>query len=260
MTTTSPTAVPARPLITVITVCYNASATIGRTASSVLEQDFADFEHLVIDGASRDDTLSKARRYGVKEMRIISEPDRGLYDAMNKGLDAARGKYVIFLNAGDKFHSPQTLSEYAAAIEEDTDIVYGDTVLVDDFGTYLGPRHHSAPERLDADSFKQGMLVCHQAFMVRRDIAPRYDLRYRFSADYDWCIKCLKLTSPERTARLGVTIDYLTEGLTDRNHLASLRERFRVMAEHYGTSTAVARHIGFVPRLIWRKLTGRNTH
>lgn len=248
-----------RPLITVITVCYNASSTIARTAASVAEQTFGDVEHLVVDGASRDDTLAVARQHGRPDMRIISEPDRGLYDAMNKGLHAARGEFVVFLNAGDKFHSPDTLSDYAAAISEGVDIVYGDTVLVDDFGTFIAPRHHSAPERLDADSFKRGMLVCHQAFMVRRAIAPDYDLRYRFSADYDWCIKCLRATDASRTAQLGVTIDYLTEGLTDRNHMASLKERFHVMAAHYGTSTAVWRHIGFVPRLILRKLKGGNS-
>lgn len=190
-------------------------------------------------------------------MRIISEPDRGLYDAMNKGLKAARGEYVLFLNAGDKFHSATTLEEYAAQAGEDVDIIYGDTVLVDGLGGYLGRRHHSAPARLDADSFKRGMLVCHQAFMVRRELAPDYDLHYRFSADYDWCVKCLKKTSAERTRRLGVTIDYLTDGLTDRNKMSSLIERFHVMSAHYGMPVAVARHIGFVPRLLLRKLRGR---
>lgn len=246
---------PAMPRISIITVTYNAATTIGRTTASVRSQDYTNFEHIVVDGASRDNTLTVARREGVEGLRIISEPDRGLYDAMNKGLAAARGEYVIFLNAGDKFHSTDTLRQYAEAAGEGVDIVYGDTVLVDDFGTVLGPRHHSAPAALTADSFKRGMLVCHQAFMVRRSLAPQYDLQYRFSADYDWCIRCLKQTTSGRCVRLGVTIDYLTEGLTDRNHLKSLRERFRIMAHHYGMGTAILRHIGFVPRLVWRKIS-----
>ena len=110
--------------------------------------------------------------------------------------------------------------------------------------------------RLDADSFKAGMLVCHQAFMVRRALAPDYDLSYRFSADYDWCIRCLRRTVPERCVRLGVTIDYLSEGLTTRNHGASLRERFAIMGRHYGFATAVWRHLGFIPRAAARKLKG----
>lgn len=246
-----------RPLITVITVCYNAGTTIARTAQSVAQQTFDNVEHLVVDGASRDNTLEVARRMGRHDMRIISEPDRGLYDAMNKGLHAARGEYVIFLNAGDKFHSPDTLEQYARATSEDVDIVYGDTVLVDNLGTEVGPRHLSAPERLDADSFRRGMLVCHQAFMVRRELAPDYDLQYRFSADYDWCVKCLRQTTADRARRLGVTIDYLTDGLTDKNKLTSLGERFRIMASHYGMASAVARHISFVPRLIMRRLRRR---
>lgn len=246
------------PLISIITVTYNAALTVGRTARSVASQTFTDFEHIVVDGASRDDTIAEARREGVASMRIISEPDRGLYDAMNKGLRAARGEYVIFLNAGDKFHSPETLGEYARAAGEDADIIYGDTVIVDDLGTYLRPRHHSAPERLDVDSFQRGMLVCHQAFMVRREIAPQYDLQYRFSADYDWCINCMRRTTPERSHRLGVTIDYLADGLTGKNHIASLKERFRVMAAQYGAGTALWRHATFIPRMVLRKLAPKS--
>ena len=244
------------PLISIITITFNAQNEVGRTARSVRSQSFDNFEHLIIDGASTDNTLGVARSEGVAGMCIISEPDRGLYDAMNKGLHAARGRYVIFLNAGDTFHNEGTLALYADAAEGGADIVYGDTVLVDAWGNRLGPRHLSAPRRLDADSFKAGMLVCHQAFMVRRDLAPDYDLNYRFSADYDWCIRCLRRTVPERCVRLGVTIDYLSEGLTTRNHGASLRERFAIMGRHYGFATAVWRHLGFIPRAAARKLKG----
>lgn len=253
----SPSRMPERPLISIVTICRNAAGTIGRTAASVRAQDFDDYEHLIIDGASRDETLAIARTEGSDNMRILSEPDKGLYDAMNKGLRLARGEYIIFLNAGDKFHSHSTLRMMAEATGPETDIVYGDTVLVDDFGTVLGPRHHSAPERLDRESYKQGMLVCHQAFLVRRELAPEYDLQYRFSADYDWCLKCIEATEPERCVRLGVTTDYLVDGLTDHNRMASLRERFRIMADHYGTASTLIRHIGFVPRLIARKLRSK---
>lgn len=242
------------PLISVITVCRNAESTIGRTMRSVRHQDCNDVEHLVIDGASTDDTLAVVRSDGREDVRIVSEPDKGLYDAMNKGLAAARGKYVIFLNAGDTFADNSVLSRYAARARQEADIIYGDTLLVDDDGLVVGPRHLSAPERLDSDSFRRGMLICHQAFMVRRNMAPRYDTTYRFSADYDWCIRCIRLTTPDRCHRLGVTIHYLKDGLTGSNHTASLRERFNIMAHHYGTLSAIARHLSFVPRMVGRKL------
>ena len=130
-------------------------------------------------------------------------------------------------NAGDAFHSPDSLSEIAVAAEANgfPDVVYGQTQLVDASRKFVAMRHLSAPEHLTFESFRQGMLVCHQAFVVKREIAEPYDLRYRFSADYEWCLRCLK--KMKGSAYTGtVIIDYLTDGLTDKNHMASLKERF----------------------------------
>ena len=107
------------PLITVITITFNAESCLVPTMESVSNQTFRDFEHLIIDGASRDNTVSIARRYA--NTRILSEPDNGLYDAMNKGLSMAKGKYVLFLNAGDSFHSPDTLMAYSTAARRGDD-------------------------------------------------------------------------------------------------------------------------------------------
>ncbi|MDE5840789.1 MAG: glycosyltransferase [Muribaculaceae bacterium] len=243
-----------RPLISVITITYNASATLPVTMKSVAEQTFTGFEHIVVDGASTDDTIMIARRMGTPTLRIVSEPDKGLYDAMNKGLRLARGRYVIFLNSGDRFHAADTLQIYADAIEcRNPDIIYGDTDIVDSEGKRLGPRHLSAPDILTADSFSNGMLICHQAFMVRKDIAPKYDTDYRFSADYDWCIKCIKASrAGDRVNLRRVTIDYLSDGLTDHNKKASLIERFKIMAAHYGTLKAIGSHLSFIPRVMKR--------
>lgn len=241
------------PLFSIITITYNAESVLAPTMRSVKEQTFSDCEHLVIDGASRDGTLTVARKAGRRDVRIVSEPDKGLYDAMNKGLKGARGKYVLFLNAGDTFHDRETLSLYASAAERDADIIYGDTVLVDSSRRIVGKRHLSAPEELTYESFSHGMLICHQAFMVRRDIAPQYDTHYRFSADYDWTIRCISLSRPERRVNLhAVVADYLTEGLTDKNMWKSLRERFDVMRRHYGLVPTALRHVGFAFRFMKR--------
>ena len=243
-----------QPLISVITITYNASATLPITMGSVAEQTFTDFEHIIVDGASTDDTILIGRKMGTSALRIISEPDKGLYDAMNKGLKLARGRYLIFLNSGDKFHTPDTLQAYAEAIKKkNPDIVYGDTDIVDIDGKKIGPRHLSAPAILTFDSFSKGMLICHQAFMVRKDIAPRYDTDYRFSADYDWCIRCIKASrAGDRVNLKRVTIDYLADGMTDHNKKASLIERFKIMASHYGTMKAVGADLSFIPRAIMR--------
>ena len=243
-----------RPLISVVTITYNAAETLPITMESVAEQTFKDFEHVLIDGASTDDTITIARKMGTPLLRIVSEPDHGLYDAMNKGIKFAHGRYLLFLNSGDKFHAADTLQAYADAIDRSNpDIIYGDTDIVDMEGNRLGPRHLSVPDILTEDSFSRGMLICHQAFMVRKDIAPLYDTDYRFSADYDWCIRCIKASrAGDRVNLKRVTIDYLEDGMTDHNKKASLIERFKIMAAHYGAMKAIASHMSFIPRAIKR--------
>ncbi|MDE7414551.1 MAG: glycosyltransferase [Muribaculaceae bacterium] len=233
------------PLISIITITYNASKVLPVTIRSVMEQDYSDFEHLIIDGASTDDTLEIARSN--PGARILSEKDAGLYDAMNKGLRMARGKYVLFLNAGDSFRTKDTLSNFAREAEKDKDIIYADTMVVDSNGKDIAPRHHTAPDLLTFESFSKGMLVCHQAFMVKKEIAPEYDLSYRFSADYDWTVKCIKNTTPERCVNLNYyAINYLSDGLTDKNKMKSLRERYRIMSRHYGYYPTLLHHIKLV--------------
>lgn len=242
-----------KPLISIITITYNAAATISPTLISVAQQSFKNFEHLIIDGASTDNTLMLARNKGVKNLKIVSEPDNGLYDAMNKGLDIARGEYVIFLNSGDTFHSSDTLVHYAKKTGVNSDIIYGDTNIVDSDRNFLRPRHLSAPKVLLFSSFSKGMLICHQAFMVRRSIAPKFNLNYRFSSDYDWTIRCIAHTTPGKCHNLNeVTIDYLADGMTDKNKIPSLKERFTVMSQHYGMPTAIANHIMFIGRALKR--------
>lgn len=243
-----------QPLISIITVCRNAETTIGATLKSVDEQTFTDYEHIIIDGASSDATLSIIKSAPNERRRLSSDPDRGIYDAMNRGLERARGRYVIFLNAGDRFHSPTTLNLYASAISvnPEADIVYGETDIVDINGNYIGPRHLSAPEVLTAESFADGMLVCHQAFMASTRITSYYDVRYKFSADYDWCIRCLQRSRLNINLN-AVTIDYLNEGETTRNRSRSLYERFKIMSYYFGAGKSIRRHFSFLRRYIKRR-------
>lgn len=241
------------PLISIITVTYNASNVIDKTLKSLKEQRFKDFEYLVIDGASKDNTLEKIKSADIANTRIVCEPDKGLYDAMNKGLRKASGKYILFLNAGDAFHDPDSLNGYAQEALNDCDIIYGDTDIVDTQGKRISSRHLSVPKKLTKQSFANGMLVCHQAFMVKKELAPEYDLSYRFSADYDWCVKCIKNSNPENCSNLNqVTIDYLNDGLTDHNKWKSLKERFRIMSNHYGLPLTLSKHFGFIFRALRR--------
>lgn len=240
-----------KPLFSIITVTYNAAETVGVTMRSVSSQTCRDYEHLIVDGVSKDGTLDIVESLKTPLTVIHSSADHGIYDAMNKGLGMARGEYVIFLNAGDRFHSPQTLRLIADTIHGNDfpGVVYGQTDMVDSEGHYLGPRHLTAPETLTLQSLASGMKVCHQAFVSLRRISPLYDTRWRFSADYEWCIRILQHS--RKNVYTGATlIDYLSEGMTTRNRRASLKERFRIMCRYYGTLPTVLRHIGFIPRFL----------
>ena len=242
------------PKFSVITVCRNAQAVIEDTIQSVISQTYHHVEYIVIDGASNDRTMSIVNRYRERISVVVSEPDRGLYDAMNKGIRLATGDYLCFLNAGDSFHEDDTLLRMAHSIHEPQlpDVLYGETELVDREGHFLRMRRLSAPETLTWKSFRQGMLVCHQAFFARRDRVVPYDLRYRYSADFDWCIRVMKQSKVLHNTHLTL-IDYLAEGMTTRNRNASLRERFRIMVKHYGWLSTVAHHAWFVLRLLTKR-------
>lgn len=245
------------PLFSIITVTYNAAATLPATLRSVREQTCGLYEHIIMDGASSDATLEIARDGADGRCRIYSSPDRGLYDAMNKAMAEARGEYLIFLNSGDRFHSPGTLQLVAdAVLELGNDfpgVVYGQTDLVDADGHRVGARHLTAPESLTLQSFADGMVVCHQAFIALRKVTGHYDLRYRFSADYDWVIRCLLKSHVNRYID-AVIIDYLDEGVTTANHKASLRERYDIMCRYYGKFPTAVRHLKFAARHLWRRL------
>lgn len=255
--------------ITVATVTYNAEALIARTIHSVEQQTYAHIEHVIVDGNSQDNTLKLIHHYQERnsiaaihdEIVCISEPDEGLYDAMNKAIDLATGDYILFLNAGDCFHDSETLSKVARAATETSSlpaVIYGDTHLVDGEGHFLRNRRLTPPEHLNWRSFKEGMLVCHQAFFARTDLARQfhYDRQYRFSADFDWCIRIMREADRLQQPLVNlhdVVADYLNEGLTTRNHKASLWERFSIMSHHYGLIPTLFYHLWFVIRNFTRK-------
>jgi glycosyltransferase involved in cell wall biosynthesis len=235
--------------LSVITVTYNAEHTLERTLKSVREQTYPAIEHIIVDGNSNDGTVALIHRYENERLKWISEPDKGLYDAMNKGIKMATGDYLCFLNAGDTFYDTDTVQKIFASIDENhsPDILYGETAIVDDNGRFLHMRRLQAPKNLTWKSFKHGMVVCHQAFIVKRELVEPYDLSYRFSADFDWCIRMMKKAKNIYNTDL-ILVDYLNTGMTTANRKASLRERYRIMEKHYGKVSTFLYHIWFVIR------------
>ncbi len=241
--------------VSVITVTYDAEQTLAKTMLSVLGQSCHDFEYLIVDGNSSDGTTAIVRDFesrvskgefliGSEQFRWISEPDRGLYDAMNKAINLAKGDFVWFINAGDKIYSSETLQHVVDAIDQnpDADVVYGQTVIIGQDDEVLGERHRIAPAKLSKKSLLDGLVVCHQSVIVRRSIAPQYDLRYRLTADYDWMCRVLDIS------RKNVYIDgylsrFQTAGLSSQRRKQSLKERFVIMRRHFGLLPTLWSHL-----------------
>ena len=258
--------------ITYVTITYNAAQVLKRTLDSVLQQDYPEIVHLIIDGASTDDTLKIVDDYIAQsnaagnghQVKVTSEPDKGIYDAMNKGLRGVDGDYVCFLNAGDFLPAPDTARRIAEAVTNTHQptsttqlpaVLYGDTDIVDGEGRFLHHRRLAPPEKLTWKSFRQGMLVCHQAFYARTDfaIATPYDMQYRYSADVDWCIRVMKAAAKENVPLLNlhmVVANYTQEGQTTLHHRESLMERYRVMEHHYGRVQTLLLHCWFAVRAL----------
>src|SRR5437016_9044302 len=180
--------------ISVVTASFNSEATIGFTIESFLRQSHPEKEMLVIDGASGDGTLKIVESFGSDAVRVFSEPDKGVYDAMNKGFHLYQGDAVGFLNSDDTFHDDSVLADIAAGLTE-ADIVYGDLNMVTDHRTkrlarvWRGGTFHRY-------SFQLGWVPPHPTFYMRKEVAKKvgdYDLSYVTTADYDYMLRALSL-------------------------------------------------------------------
>jgi glycosyltransferase involved in cell wall biosynthesis len=262
-----------KPLISIITISYQAQDYLRRTIDSILAQDYAKIEYIIIDGQSTDGTISIIEEYeGIFKskaiaFRWISEPDKGIYDAMNKGLQMATGDYIWFMNAGDKIsgsnciesiynsisaHSIGNISSVAETLDY-PDFIYGETSIVNEKGEIMGARRLKAPEKLDWRSFRMGMLVCHQSMLVKRSIAPLFNLKYKYSGDFDWTIRCLRQAKTIHNTHLIIS-HFLDGGVSKKKMKASLKERFQIMSKYYGLIPTVLRHCWFIFRAAWFKL------
>jgi glycosyltransferase len=219
--------------ISVVTASYNSQATIASTIESFVRQNHPDKEMLVIDGASSDDTLRIVESFGSADIRVLSEKDRGVFDAMNKGLHLFRGDAVGFLNSDDTFHDSTVLGDIAAAMD-DCDIVYGDINMVTDHRTKRLVRSWRGG-KFGRYSYQLGWGPPHPAFYMRREVAQQvgdYDLSYRTTADYDYMLRALALNKFRVRYLPKVIADFQMGGIstkgwgvTVRGNLECLRSR-----------------------------------
>ena len=217
------------PLISVVTVVYNGAAHVEQTIQAVLEQTYRPVEHIIIDGGSTDGTVDILARYSDKLAYWKSEPDAGIYDAMNKGVELVTDpeSYILFANADDHLYSPEALERVISASSGE-DLVYGRMVLSDKDISGLAGR------RVAFDDLARETL-CHPATFVRRrvfDTVGKFDLSYRIAADYDHIVRCFAAGVTTRfvdvivaTMRMG--------GVSDDRFLLSCRERKAVIRKRF---------------------------
>lgn len=247
---------PDLPKVSIITVCYNAANTIEKTIKSVLSQDYPNIEYVIIDGLSKDNTLDIVRKYSDQIDTVVSEADKNTFDAMNKGLQHATGDFVWYIHADDQIFATDTLSK-AMKDYAGEDFIYGKTRMVDEEGnerSLEARKKHPEASQLTWKTMLDGMVIGHQAMLVRREVAPLYDLQYPLVGDLDWVINILKKTNKVRDT--GVYMCRFVEGgISTKQRKASLKQRFEILKKHFGLLPTLGQHFLIVLKAIKRGST-----
>ncbi len=224
-----------QPRVTVVTVTYNALDALSKTMRSVEAQDYANIEYIIVDGASSDATPSMLAQYHGRLNRWVSEKDRGIYDAMNKGVKMSTGEYVIFMNAGDTFVGSDTVSRVFAEAAE-ADVIYGDIMKNGMRKRSLSPRNCHK------------MYYCHQAAFTRREclLEMPFDVSHRFSADFKQAKEMFLAGKTFSYVDVAVA-DFDTSGVSNVNRSQGLWDNVKVVCE---TDSFINR-MRFLPHLLF---------
>jgi glycosyltransferase involved in cell wall biosynthesis len=249
------------PVFSVITINYNNLRGLERTYESVQNQTArGQIQWIVVDGNSSDGSADFLRKHADKIDILLIEPDKGLYDAMNKGLHLAQAPYVWFMNSGDVIYRNDVTEKLLLLAETRPDVIFGDTMFVDENGSDIGLisklKPQRFPEHLDKWSFRFGMNLCHQSFIAGKNICPDYDLQYRQAADVDWIIRILS-KNPVNVRFDGVIAGFETGGSSSQHEKKAWKERFSVLSKHYGFLPNCINHAWIVLRRLMFNLKAK---
>jgi len=239
--------------ISIVTVVYNNAMGLEKTARSVLAQDYDNLEFIVVDGGSTDETPELLKQYGDRITKWRSEPDNGLFDAMNKGVNMASGDYVCFMNGGDVFCNQTIVSQIVERLQQTDlpDVIYGN-ILVEKDGALI---ERAAKEPHNSHK----MYFCHQSAFTRRSLLLRFpfDAAHRYSADVKFFKQCRAANARFLNSHLPVCI-YDTKGQSNTNRIIGLLDNIAIIKE----TDRGWEKLKFLARLhfviLWRKLTGKN--
>lgn len=204
--------------ISVVTVCFNSAATLEKTMLSVLNQTYSDVEYIIIDGGSTDGTVDIIKKYADRLAYWVSEPDRGIYDAMNKGISVATGDYINFMNSDDIFYDENVLKNIFSK-DYDEDVIYGKTLKV-------SPNYTYTMKNRPISFLSQNMAFGHQASFSKTELMKRlrFDLRYKSAADYDFFHSVMKNNGSFKEVPYIVSIFNACDGFSSKNVKLSWKE------------------------------------
>lgn len=234
-----------QPKISVVTVCYNAVNDIEKTILSVINQTYPNIEYLIIDGGSTDGTMDIVNKYKDKIDVIVSEPDKGIYDAMNKGIDRATGEWINFMNAGDIFASVEIIEQiFNIQISSNVEIIYGDVIK------------NSSKKILKAyniSSFSHMMPFCHQAAFARLPI-DFFDTKFKIASDYKFFLSlyCEKGKSCFRYIPLPIAIFEDEDGISSTAIRKLQDETLEIMSDNKSIWYYYLKVKLKVTRMLWR--------
>lgn len=238
-------------ILSVISIAYNNINGLKKTLEVFSDHSFnGALELVVVDGNSSDGTKDFLATQSICH-NWVSEPDKGIYNAMNKGLKMAKGDYVWFLNSGDFAKDAATIERLLSILKSGPDAVYAETMMVDEHWQALGTRSEMStrklPEQLNWRSFQMGMNVGHQSFVVKRSLAANYDESFRYVADIDWMISTLK--NCKKIVKMdGILACFTLDGFSSKHRKASNKERYQVLKKHYGFVSNLWNHFKILMR------------
>ena len=236
------------PKITVVTVCYNAVETIEKTILSVINQTYSNIEYIVIDGNSSDGTVDIIKKYANRISKWISEPDTGIYDAMNKGIDLATGEWINFMNAGDFFVNNHVIEDLLPVFEDKHDVIYGNTILTDGYleKTYIPSFGEDGRPRL-----------CHQSSFISTQLMKQYhyDDSFIIAGDTDFFDKIYKCGADFYYIEMIISLNNL-DGISSNKRTVSYKEVCRIKKINPSWLKLVKYRIeDAIPKWIVKKLT-----
>lgn len=258
-----------KPLVTIITICYQAKEYIQETIESVISQTYPLKEYIVVDGGSTDGTLDIIMRYRNHMACVISERDKGIYDAMNKGIHKAHGEWICFMNAGDKFFSEKAIENmFKAEGLDKVDILYGDVLL--DYGDFFVLQKANP----DPHQLWKGMIFSHQSVFIKTTLCQRllFDIRFRIAADFDFFYRAFFVFHSSFAYRENIVSIVDVEGVSNKKQAASVLEWWKVVRVRDNLSSGLVYRIHFyyffrflfsflidmgknlVPSVVWQKL------